>query len=78
MWSDKCESRAEGSDPWRSDSSNNADEGGVRSEAVDSEGDGGGSQLEGPSSSNNCHIDDIADDYSILFIQRRWSPCYVC
>ena len=78
LWSDKCESSAEGSNSCRSDSSNDADEGSIRSKVADAEGVGGGSQLEDPSSFNNCHIDDIADDCSILLIQRRWSPRYVC
>ena len=74
LWSDECELCTEWPCPHRRDCSYDADEGGVRSESGDSEGGGGGGQLEGTSSPNHCHINDVADNHTIDLVCRRRVP----
>ena len=71
---DEGELSAERTNAHRRDCSNDTDVGGVRSEGGDSEGGGGGGQLEALACPDYCHVDDVADDDSIEVIVRGRSP----
>ena len=65
---------AERTNAHRRDCSNDTDIVHVRSEGGDSEGCGGGGQLEALACLHHCHVDDVTDDDSILQVCSRRTP----